>query len=151
MLSISSIRNIKTNLSISHKKKIEIHCRGEETKLDILKKNKHHLEQLININKIKSGENLLKPNQSATSVIKNVEIFLPLKGLIDLNKEIERLNTKINDIKARMDNVKRKLDNSSFIDKAPKKIVEHEKNKYLSYKDDYDKLVANYESITSED
>ena len=80
-------------------------------------------------------------------MIQNLEIFLPLKGLIDVNKELERLDAKIKDVKARIDNVKKKLDNASFVDRAPQQIVNHEKNKYNSYLENYNKLLENYNSI----
>ena len=41
------------------------------------------------------------------------------------------------------------LDNDSFINKAPEKIVNHEKEKYNSYLNDYNKLMENYNSISS--
>jgi valyl-tRNA synthetase len=146
---ISSIRNIKTNLSVSSKNKISILCRGSSEKIDILLKNSHHLSQLLNIVNIDFGKNIDKPDQSATAVVENLEIFLPLEGLIDIDKEIARLESKINDIKARMDNVKKKLDNKNFISRAPEKIVNHEQKKYDSYLEDYNKLVENHSAIVS--
>jgi valyl-tRNA synthetase len=104
---------------------------------------------LLNIDEMNCGLDIDKPEQSATGVLKNIEIFLPLKGLIDIDKELDRLNNKIKDIKARMDNVKRKLDNDSFIKNAPDKIVKHETEKYNSYLNDYNKLMENYNSISS--
>ena len=75
---------------------------------------------------------------------------MPLEGLIDIKKEVERLESKINDIKARMDNVKKKLDNKNFINRAPEKIVNHEQKKYDSYLEDYNKLVENHSALISE-
>jgi len=146
---ISSIRNIKTSLGVSPKNEVTILCRGSSDKTDILVKNKHHLSQLVNVGSIDFGENIEKPEQSATAVVENLEIFLPLKGLIDIKKEIERLESKINDIKARIDNVKRKLDNKNFISRAPEEIVNHEKKKYNSYLEDYNKLVENHSAVVS--
>ena len=74
---------------------------------------------------------------------------MSLQGLIDIEKELARLDSKIKDIKARMDNVKRKLDNEGFINKAPSKVVEHEKNKYKSYLENYNKLMENYNNLSS--
>ena len=146
---ISSIRNIKTNIGVSSKNEVTILCRGSNDKSNILIENKHHLSQLLNITSIDSGQNINKPEQSATAVVDNLEIFLPLEGLIDINKEIERLESKINDVKARMDNVKKKLDNENFISRAPEKIVNHEQKKYDSYLEDYNKLVKNHSAIVS--
>ena len=49
-----------------------------------------------------------------------------------------------------MDNVKKKLDNKDFISRAPEKIVNHEKKKYDSYLEDYNKLVENHSAIVSQ-
>ena len=146
---VSSIRNIKSDLGISPKKEIMIYCRGEVKKTDIINSNKHHLSQLVNIKDIECGKDIKKPNHAATIVIDNLEVFLSLEGLIDIDKELVRLDAKIKDIKARLDNVKRKLDNEGFVSKAPEKVVEHEKNKYNSYLENYNKLKENYNNISS--
>ena len=80
----------------------------------------------------------------------DVEIFLPLADLIDLNIEIERLQSKAEDIKGRMRAVKRKLDNDNFIKNAPEKIINHEKNKFENYNKDYEKLMLNLRNIKAE-
>ena len=147
---ITSIRNIKSNLGISPKKDISIHCRGTKSKTEVMDNNRHHLLQLINVKHIKCGPDIKKPDQSATSVINDLEIFIPLKGLIDIDKEIARLEVKLKDLKARLNNIKKKLDNENFIKKAPKHIIEHDQNKYNSYLDDYNKLLDNYNSLISQ-
>ena len=149
-LVITSIRNIKSNLGISPKKEIAIYCRGDELKTAVINNNKHHLLQLVNVRDIECGLNIKKPEQSATSVINNLEIFIPLKGLIDIDKEIVRLETKLKDLEARLNNVKKKLDNKKFVQKAPKEIIAHEQQKHDSYLEDYNKLLENYNSLVSQ-
>ena len=140
---ISAIRNMKIDLGISPKKRIDVFCRSDK-KGNVLLANELHLKHLLNINKIEVDSNITKPSQSATIVIKNLEIFLPLQGLIDFDKELSRLKTKMNDLESRMNNIKKKLDNENFISKAPKNVVDHEKNKYQSYMNDFEKIKSNY-------
>tara|TARA_B110000263_G_scaffold247880_1_gene261619 strand:+ start:379 stop:3006 length:2628 start_codon:yes stop_codon:yes gene_type:complete len=147
---ITSIRNIKSNLGISPKKEIKIYCRGIQSKTAVMNNNKHHLLQLVNVKHIECGKDIEKPDQSATSVINNLEIFIPLKGLIDIDKELARLEIKLKDLKARLNNIKKKLDNENFVKKAPKDIIDHEQKKYDSYLEDYDKLLDNYNSLVSQ-
>tara|TARA_Y100001970_G_scaffold84325_1_gene106436 strand:- start:776 stop:3391 length:2616 start_codon:yes stop_codon:yes gene_type:complete len=146
---ISSIRNIKADLNISPKKNAELICRGKKEKTDIILNNKKYLESLIKIKEIHTGETIDKPQQASTAVINDVEIFLPLAGLIDLDKEVCRLKIKIEDIEGRLNSVKSKLDNKNFIKRAPKNIVLHEQKKYDNYKNDYNKLVMNLKSLSS--
>ena len=83
------------------------------------------------------------------AVTNDVELFLPLAGLIDIEKEINRLKSNIKDIEARMNSVKKKLDNENFVKRAPENIVNHEQKKYINYKNNYDKLVENLNSLMS--
>ena len=82
--------------------------------------------------------------------LNNLEIFIPLKGLIDIEKEIVRLEAKLKDLEGRLNNVKKKLDNKNFVQKAPKEIIEHEQKKHDSYLEDYNKLLENYNSLVSQ-
>ena len=147
METISAIRNTKINLGISPKKKIDLFCRGDINKIEAFNRNKRHLEYMINVDSIHTGLSLEKPEQSATSVIKNIEIFLPLKGLIDIDKELSRLEQKLSDLKSRMNNIKRKLDNENFVNKAPENVVKNEKDKYERYLNDYNKFKSNFDSL----
>tara|TARA_B100000902_G_C27276285_1_gene899047 strand:- start:1635 stop:1952 length:318 start_codon:yes stop_codon:yes gene_type:complete len=104
---------------------------------------------MINVDSIHTGLSLEKPEQSATSVIKNIEIFLPLKGLIDIDKELSRLEQKLHDLNSRMNNIKRKLDNENFVNKAPENVVKNEKDKYERYLNDYNKFKSNFDSLKS--
>ena len=144
---ISSIRNIRSELNVSPKKEAELICRGAKSKTDIIIENNKYFQSMAKIVSIESGENIEKPSQASTSVINDVEFFLPLVDLIDINVEADRLQTKIDDIAGRIQAVKNKLDNKNFISNAPSNIVKHEKNKYLSYKNDYDKLINNLNNL----
>tara|TARA_B100001175_G_C18976411_1_gene387731 strand:- start:92 stop:541 length:450 start_codon:yes stop_codon:yes gene_type:complete len=146
---ISSIRNIKSELNISPKKEAELICRGPENKINIINNNKKYFQSLTKIKSILFGQEINKPKQCSTAVVNDVEIFLPLADLIDIDKEINRLKSNIEDMEGRMNSVKKKLDNKNFINRAPQDIVEHEKEKFSNYKNDYDKLVANLESLMS--
>ena len=77
----------------------------------------------------------------------NLEIFIPLKGLIDIDKEIDRLEKQIHDMKCRLNAVTKKLENKNFVQRAPKNIISHEKDKMQKYESDLSKLQQNLESL----
>ena len=52
-------------------------------------------------------------------------------------------------MEGRLRAVNKKLDNENFIKRAPENIVKHENEKFSNYKSDYNKLVANLESLIS--
>ena len=146
---IKKIRNIKVTLSISPTKPIKLVLRGNKSKIDILEKNTNLLERLVKIEKVESGENIDKPPQSATGVSQNLEFFIPLQGLIDINKEIERLEKQVNDMQGRLRAVNKKLNNESFVKRAPKNVVEHEQKKQSDYQNSLNKLLENLNSLKS--
>ena len=58
-----------------------------------------------------------------------MEIFIPLEGLIDFEIEISRLSKRLNELDKHVASIKHKLKNKKFIDRAPKEVVSHEKQK----------------------
>ena len=143
------IQDNVTRCNITPKKKINIHCRGRQLKTDIISLNSDHLQQMVNVENIFVGSNIDKPNQSATIVINKIEIFIPLKGLIDLDKELDRLKNKMNDLTSRMNSIRKKLDNKNFISKAPASVVKHEQDKFESHLENFNKLKHNYNNLSS--
>ena len=96
---------------------------------------------------IETDKNISKPPKSTTIVIGNMEIYIPLKDLIDINKEIDRLNVQIENLKGRLNAVNNKLNNKQFVDNAPDDIVNHEKNKKKRYDTELDILQNNLDSL----
>ena len=147
MITISAIRNIKASLNISPSKTINMYVRGKNQYTDIIQNNIDLMNRMIKIKKLEVGEKLIKPAQSATAVIENLEIFIPLKGLIDIEKEIKRLEKQVSDMEGRLNSVSKKLDNKNFVDRAPKDIIEHEKAKQADYQQQLNKLKENLNSL----
>ena len=106
--------------------------------------------QLVNVSNIYADTKIPKPENAATIVVNNIEIFIPLTGLIDVNIELDRLKNKMQDLEKRINNVKNKLDNKNFIERAPKDVVAHEQSKYDSYLKDYNKLKTNFDNLNKE-
>ena len=73
------------------------------------------------------------PEQSAAAHTKGIEIFLPLKGLIDIDKELARLNKEIANMDKELKRLDGKLSNQGFLAKAPAEVVEKEKAKQAEY------------------
>ena len=147
MNTISSIRNIKASLNIAPSKSINMIVRGDNKFTSILENNFELMSRMVKIEKLEVGQNISKPSQSATAVIENLEIFIPLKDLIDINQEIKRLEKQVTDMQGRLNAVSKKLDNKNFVDRAPNKIIEHERNKFEDYKQQLKKLEENLNSL----
>ena len=70
-----------------------------------------------------------KPPSSATQVVGETEIYLPLAGVIDLDAERKRLVVEAGKVESNVRASERKLQNRDFVEKAPGEIVEREKER----------------------
>jgi len=70
-----------------------------------------------------------RPEASASVVVGDQTLFLPLGDLIDLDAERARLDRDLQKIEQDLQRVEAKLNNAGFADKAPPHIVEHERTK----------------------
>lgn len=145
---ISAIRTVKTNLNISPGKPLSIMVRGANGSTGILTSHSEYLNRLAKVESIDTGEYIEKPGQSATAVVHNMEIFIPLMGLIDIDSEKERLQNQINDMTGRLNAVNGKLNNENFVGRAPEEVVNHEREKHSKYSSALEKLEENLKSLS---
>jgi len=144
---ITAVRNIRASLNISPGKEASLTIRGDDKKCNMLRSNENYLQRLAKLDDIHSGDKIDKPAQSATAVVQGMELFVPLAGLIDLSKEIDRLERQIQDMNGRLSAVSRKLGNKKFVERAPKNVISHERDKMQKYESDLSKLQQNLEAL----
>ena len=73
------------------------------------------------------GENAERPEQSATQVAGDVEISLPLAGLVDVAEEEKRLQKEIAKVQKDVDLFTKKLSNEKFVANAPAHVLEKDR------------------------
>jgi valyl-tRNA synthetase len=70
------------------------------------------------------------------------ELFVPLAGVIDLDRERDRLSREIERLNGLLRQTEQRLSNASFVERAPGDVVEREREKSASYRDQSDRLTA---------
>ena len=143
---ISSIRNIRAEMNIPMGKEIDIIIKANKD-IETFNKLKPYIIRLAKIDTVTIDSNAQKPNQSASIVINNNEIFIPLKGVIDIDIEMERLKKQLDAYNGRLKNVNNKLNNENFINRAPKEIIENEQKKQSKYQNTIKKIEENLKSF----
>ena len=127
---ISSIRNIRAEMGVSPKEEIDLHFKTKSAELaDAITANQWILNKLQNLSSVSIGTDIEKPKASASSLVDGNEIYVPLAGLIDVEKEIERINSEIKRIEGWLKGVNGKLNNENFVNNAPDAVVQNERNK----------------------
>jgi valyl-tRNA synthetase len=143
MNAIKAIRNIRKELNVpmSKKAKVVIVTQSEDLK-EIFEDAEIYFERLAGaegliLQKDKNGID----KDWAGSVLEGAEIFLPLKELIDFEKERLRLEKEKEHLEEELDRVRKKLSNPGFADKAPAKVVLDEREKEKKYQEMYEKVM----------
>ena len=147
MDAVLGIRTIRGELNISPSIEIKVLIKTQNGTEDILKRNLVYINKLARAGEIEIGNNIELPKNSATSIKPLMEICVPLKGLINVDLEIDRLNREIKKHKEELSFISNKLSNNGFISKAPKAVVEENKSKYNEIKDKVDTITANIEKL----
>ena len=122
---ISAIRRMRSENKIEPAKMIPVTLYGRKD----LEKNKEDIMRLARVSELSweaSGDKLAG---AAADSVKGVQIFIPLGGLVDTEKEKVRLEKEIEQLGKYIAGLSAKLANTNFVQNAPEAVVSGEKSK----------------------
>jgi valyl-tRNA synthetase len=127
---IVAIRNIRGEMDISPAKAIPVFLnKGTESDQAKLEEYRPYLEKLAKLESIQ----WLNPGEevpaAATQLHGEIEILVPMAGLIDVDAERARLEKEIAKLETGMKSVSAKLNNKKFMDNAPEAVIAKERGK----------------------
>ncbi|MDA8866719.1 valine--tRNA ligase [Candidatus Pelagibacter sp.] len=142
---ISEIRSFKNELNISPGSFIDISINNiNDNQKSFINSNEIILKKLGRINNILSDD---LDKQAATMVVSGDLFKIYFDKDVDLKLIKENLTNKQNRIQEEMNKISQRLENKSFVDRAPKEIVEQEKTNYNNLKNDIDKISVTIKGI----
>jgi len=146
---IVNIRNIKSEINLHPSKRPQVLLKVEDNGVkEGLMQHQNYIIELAKVEKIEIGK-LKKPENSAMRVLKDVEIYVPLAGLMDVEEEKNRLEEEIDKLKSLLEKNKERLSDKNFLSKAPAEIIVKEKAKKEDWQMRLKKLKENLQSLTS--
>jgi valyl-tRNA synthetase len=127
---ILGIRQIRSGMDIAPSKKLPVLMKNASTaELAMVERNRAMLERLAGTASI----TVLQPNetapQSATALIGELTLLVPMAGLIDAAAEIERLTRRIARAREDLAKTNAKLSNDNFVRNAPPQVVATERER----------------------
>ncbi|CDQ39428.1 MULTISPECIES: valine--tRNA ligase [Virgibacillus] len=145
---IKSVRNIRAEVDTPMSKQIKLLIQAEnQDVINELKTHRDYLERFCNTSECTIATTVNVPDKAMTAVVTGAELFFPLEGLIDFDKEIARLEKELTKWNKEVERVKKKLANQGFVNKAPQAVVEEEKQKERDYLDKQAKVKARLEEL----
>ncbi len=124
---VSALRNIRSEMGVSPKQDIEVLIKSVNA--DKIEANEWIIRKLQVIKSLFISTDLEKPKACASALVGNDEIYVQMFGLVDVDKEIERIKKEMERVEGFLKSVNGKLNNSSFVDNAPDAVVQNERNK----------------------
>jgi len=121
---ISYIRNFRKEKNIPFKQDLSLYFTSKDSNLNYIS----IIKKLVFLDKIEFSEKD-KFKSVNSFIIGSIEFFIPLEGDFNLKSEIKRLQKELDYNIRFLNSIENKLKNKSFIDNAPKDIVEKEKKK----------------------
>jgi valyl-tRNA synthetase len=147
MDAVTGIRSIRGELNISPSLELKAMIRTSDRSEEILKENFSHITSLARTKDIEIGRDIEPPKNTATSIKPTMEIFVPLKGLIDIDAEINRLSKEVKKAEKDLLFIKKKLANEDFISKAPQTVVEENRLKHSEYLEKIKAVQSNIDKL----
>ncbi|MCW8469552.1 valine--tRNA ligase [Fluoribacter gormanii] len=139
---IQAVRTIRSEMSISPAKLIPLYIRNITPMLkDRVEKYQHTLKALSKLSQIHYLEADEKIPVSATAVLGEIELLIPMADLIDKEAELTRLTRELAKLDKDISLAEGKLNNPKFTDKAPAEIIAKEREKLAQAQQTKDKLL----------
>ena len=146
---IDAIRSVRGEMNVPPSSEVEIRIQTPNPeKAELLTE---HLEEYLSafgrFSQISIAEHQEKPAAAAVAVISDIVIYIPLAGIIDIEKEKDRLQKRLDKVLKELTGTQKTLDNPKFVDRAPEAVVEQKRTRLATLKSEQEKLVTNIEML----
>ncbi|MFA4947270.1 MAG: valine--tRNA ligase [Candidatus Krumholzibacteriia bacterium] len=146
---VSAIRNLRQSFNIPPGKLVSavINCgkgRGIPARLDRFRE---QIGLLAKVDDLVVADGAAKPPGSVAAGLSSVEIYLPLRGVVDIEVEKKRLGRDLEKITRECEKVEGRLKDARFVEKAPSDVVEQEKNRYNEMSDKKQRIARILEDL----
>ncbi len=145
---ITVIRNIRGEMRIPPGKALDVYLHnGKDIDRERLAANHNFMCRLAKLERITWLNAEDSAPASATGLVGDMEILVPMAGLIDKDAEIERLGKEIDKLRKEVARGESKLRNPNFVDKAPDEVVAKEREKLDDHRSQQARLEEQMEKI----
>lgn len=145
---VTAVRTIRAEMNVPPASKIGVVISANSTALVVELQNiADYIALLVRAESIEVGTGLEQPPASGSAVLGEIEIFVPLEGLIDLAVERGRLEKEIAKFDKLVNSLAGKLKNEKFVANAPAEVVEREREREREYRENLQRLRSSLKRI----
>ncbi|MDT8271637.1 MAG: valine--tRNA ligase [Desulfomonilia bacterium] len=125
---ISGVRSIRGETGISPSVQLDVVIRVDNPEVQsLLGLYRVYIKELARVREVVfiTGTDQ-HPKRCALAVRKGLEVYVPLEGVVDIEKEMERLDKQKAKVHKELEEKRKKLSNRNFVEKAKKDVVEEQ-------------------------
>jgi valyl-tRNA synthetase len=138
---VVKVRNIRSEMNVDAKQPVPLRIATADPELkQLLLDAQEYVFKLAQVSQMEIVPQLGADKLAAQAVAGGLVLEVPLAGLIDVESERARLTKAIEKAQSEMAKIERTLSNASFVDRAPKEVVEENRRRLADYKDQAEKL-----------
>ena len=130
---IKRIRAIRNDYQVSWSKPIDMFIQTNEKDKLFLEENDQYFIRFLNPKKFEIKEEITAMENTVTVLLPNIQAYIPLGSLVDLEEEINKVETEINRLKGEIVRCEKMLSNPNFLNKAPQAKIDEENDKLNKY------------------
>jgi len=145
---VTVIRNLRSELDVPPGLRGSAILRADKAEAESLTQDLERialLSKLEEVSVVVGGED---PSPAGVGLAGKIDVFLPMEGLVDVEKEKERLTRELGKLEGFISGSRKKLENEKFTSRAPEQVIDREKKQL---KDNEDKAEAIRQLIASFD
>ena len=145
---ITAVRNIRGEMNISPSQSLAVVLQSpDQATRSMIDQQQDVILDLARLQTLSIQSPGSKPKASATAIVGDATLFVFLEGIVDFEKEEQRLEKEIAKLSKELSTVSSKLKNKGFLSKAPEEIVDKVREKYDTLQEKKARLHSNLEKI----
>jgi valyl-tRNA synthetase len=138
---ITKVRNIRSEMNIPVQSRLKLHIATTDPQTrDLVNENADPIKRLARCDEIIISDALPALDAPARDIVAGMEIAVPLGGLIDFEKERERIAKEMTKKENEARGLASRLDNISFMERAPREVVQEARGRH-------EELIAEIEKL----
>jgi valyl-tRNA synthetase len=145
---ITKIRNIRSEMNIPPQSRLKLYIATTDAQAsDLVNESSEQIKRLARVEEIVVSDTLPSLEAPARDIVAGMEIAVPLGGLIDLAKERERIQKEMTKKENEARSLAGRLDNISFMERAPREVVQEARGRHEELIGEIEKLRATLGSL----
>ena len=138
---IAKIRNIRAEKNVDAKQPVTVRIATTDAAISsVLSGARDYIFKLAQVSEMEIAPALSGDKSAAQAVAAGCALEVPLAGLIDVGSERARVSKELEKVRREIDGLERKLSNASFVERAPKEVVEENRRRLADYEGQAAKL-----------